>query len=197
MDLFTQIPDYAAAVEREAALREEAFIDGCTPLCGVRVYALTLRRFVILSGIGSPFLCGGTPTPEQIIIFLWIQSRPLGVLTSSSREQRRFAARLGKLDYADTVGAIREWVATELQDSPSSVVGPRRAHFASWAAAMVHQIAIEYHWSEAEILDMPLARLFQYGRIIRRRYDPKAMLFNPSDKVKGDWLRERSKESQP
>jgi hypothetical protein len=45
----------------------------------------------------------------------------------------------------------------------------------------------EYGWREADILDAPVKRLFQYLKAISRR-NGETVLFNPSDKVRGQWM---------
>jgi hypothetical protein len=54
---------------------------------------------------------------------------------------------------------------------------------------MVEIMAHSYGWDDEATMQKPVARLFQYMRLIQRRNDPKAILFNRSDAVISNHLR--------
>jgi hypothetical protein len=47
--------------------------------------------------------------------------------------------------------------------------------------------AAEYGWSADQVLDAPLAQVFQLLRAIRARHGTDSF-WNPSDRVRGQWL---------
>ena len=49
---------------------------------------------------------------------------------------------------------------------------------------MVNTISTNYGWSESDVLNCPLVRLWQYVKCIRKSNDPDFVPHNPSDKIK-------------
>ena len=172
-------PEYRAAVEREQALRDVSFLDLPADICGIEIRQMTARDYLILDGLGSPFVCGGPSTDFDVVQFLWqLQSRrPLS--------QVCFAWRCGRLD-GPVIGKIRDYVDVTFQDAPGGSDGPR---YVGWLASVVDTVASEYGWPEDVIINMPLRRLFQYCKRIRMRLDPNAIMFNPSDEFRTKHLK--------
>ena len=195
---FAVIPGFREAVERENAIRDAAFLDIPETICGIEVLPMTPRHFLLLDGIGSPFVVGGLPTAEAIAQFIWVVSPEFRVIRGwrDRLAQYRFVKRCRKINWVDAVKAIDQYINDAFQDSPGAKSGTSNLHDWSWVAALVDQIASTYHWSEVDILSIPVKRLFQYSRIVRRRDDPKAIFFNPRDRVRGEWLRERNQKAQ-
>ncbi len=195
MDLLDQIPGYREALDRESQSRRGAFLGLPEIICGLSVLPLTLSHLLLLQFAGSPFiLTGRTPTPGEIAQFLWIVSpqydrvRELPADTWEFRRTRwRFLRSIRKLDYVSVCKSISVYVDESFQDSPGGSGENRIEHY-SGVASIVAAIAAELHWSEAEILRIPLKRIFQYQRCIIKRHDSKAIFFNPSDRIRGEWL---------
>jgi len=187
MSTTAQIPGYAEAVEREQSNRDASFVIDRDEIAGIEVVPMAARHFLILDGCGSPFLGGGLPTETDIGIFLWVMQpnfRPGDIVARDA-----FAQTIRTIDYATFVLAIREFIDDALADSPAADGGRCGRQVVSWVAHYVDLIAREYHWSEAEILSLPLKRLFQYVRKIQGRLDDKAIFINRSDEVRAAWLR--------
>lgn len=94
--------------------------------------------------------------------------------------------KLARVNFISSVEAIDEFVKESFQDSPPGT-GVTGVSYYSFAASIVDVFAKEYGWRESEILDTPLKRVFQYLKAISRR-NGETVFFNPSDKVRGEWL---------
>ena len=188
--LFDQIPGYREAVNRESAVRDQSFLDLAEEICGLEVLPMTARHFLILDGIGSPFLLNAADpvtgvAPADVALFLWALSPDY---SPSARWRRwRFIRSCRKLPFVRACCQIRRYVEDTFQDAPASGDANGPSFYAS-VATLVDCFAREYGWAERDILTMPLKRAFQYLRCIVKHRDPKATLFNPSDRVRGDWL---------
>lgn len=195
---FALVPGYKEAVEREVRIREESFLPFGEMICGLEVRQMTPRDLLILQGIESPFVVGGAITAEHIVRFLWILSFRFRVVRTWRDKwvRGKFIKRCRRLNVGGVLRRIDEYMTDTFQDAPG---GSGRGPVASdWSgiAAIVDQLASAYHWREDDILQIPLKRIFQYGRIMRRREDPKAVFFNRRDEVRGAWLRDRNKQAQ-
>lgn len=180
------LAELRVAIKRENNIRDAAFLDLTTSICGIEVRQMTPRDLLILTGIGNPIVSYGLPSPPQLAEFLWFLS-PKFKLNASFRRYF-FIRKCAKIDFVAAIAACRNYIDATFQDSPASSTqssGP----YASWCAHIVFNIASETGWSDENIMNMPLKRLFQYLKIIRRHDNPRAPVHNPSDKVKGDYIR--------
>jgi hypothetical protein len=177
--------EYRAAVELESESRTLAFADVPEMVCGVPVRAITLQDVIVLDGAKSPFMVGGMPTPEDIILFLWLQSTEF---KPGSRPLRRFARKHRDLVYADACKAILELIDATFLDAPKGD-GKEHLPYYAWPASLVDLFGSEYGWSESETLKCPIKRLFQYRKVIVQRKDPNAVLWNPSMQIRSAWLK--------
>jgi hypothetical protein len=182
MQLTDQIPGLSAAIEHEQLVRNAAFLSLSESLCGFDVNPLTLRHVLTLESIGSPFVTGGRPLPHDLAAFLLI------IKPATGWARWQMLRRLSQLPAASVTSAIAEFIGEAFQDSPGGT-GVESISYYSFGARIVDELARSYGWREAEILDMPLKRVFQYLKVIAHR-NGNAPLFNPSDKVRGQWLLE-------
>lgn len=166
-----------------------------TTLCGKRVQRMTLRHWIILSGIDCPFERGLTPEPHEIIQFLWVLSpafKPFAPI-------RRFLFVLScqKAPYGKwALDCQRFWDDT-FQDQPPAVGDDTsyKSPSVSFAAAVVYQTCQAARLTRSEVMDTPLQESFQYMKLARIR---QALMngenpseFNPSDKILKVWIREQ------
>lgn len=177
--LLDKIPGYkeaiAQAAAEEEALRDLAFLEADLDICEVPVRQLTPRHLLLLFAARSPFLCGGVCAPEHIAQFLWIVS-PAFVPDGDARQA--FLAVIGsRVEYEPARIAIEAYVAQALMDRPG-VSGAKSIAITSFVAVLVHIFASAYGWTRREILDTPLAALYQLRRLIERERNPKAIFFN-------------------
>jgi hypothetical protein len=206
--LLRLVPGLREACETEARLRDDAFLGAPEFICGIEVEPLTLDRFILLNAFGSPFICGGRPVrADDVALFLWVlspqYSRAMAVqraLWPLSRQAARgwllvsrciFVRRLRRLDAAQAIEAVQDYVDTALFDAPKG--GSKRSGgLAYWSmfASIVLAIAAETGWTENAIRKMPVRRVWQYWRMVRVRKDPEAHVFNPlSGRVITEWQR--------
>jgi len=191
LNRFAVIPGYREAVERENLIREVAFLDIPEFICGIEVLPLTPRHFLLLDAIGSVFVSGGVPSPEEVARFLWVVSPEFRTVKTwrDRRVRKRFVKRCRKVLWADACIEIDRYIDDAFQDSPGHKSGQSGAGDWAWVAVMVDNIASEYHWSERDILNTPVKSLFQYSRLQTKRHNPNAILFNSSDRLKSEYLR--------
>jgi hypothetical protein len=182
------IPGYAEAVRRENLSRLAAFVPGATDrLCGFDVRPLTARHVCFLGLADNGFVGGGaTIEPEDVSQFLWVVS--VGFSPDEGRRDA-FVKRTVSLSFVQSVREIEDWIEDAYGDAPGTAEGSRSP--VSWVAALVDRFASEYGWTDQAILDIPLARLWQYFRCIQiRKSSGKGgpIFINRSDKIRADWL---------
>lgn len=188
-NLFGVIPGYEASVRKEQLVRAVSFLDAPENICGVSVKPLTLSHVALLEAAQSPYIVGGPVTAEDTLLFLWVVSTQFVAGDIGARDA--FYMSWLHLSIDGTRDAIQDYVEEAFQDAPGGKQGGDSPY--GWAASFVDAIASEYGWLEREILCLPLKRVFQYCRCIRRRHDPKAVFIDSSDKVRQVWIDEQRK----
>lgn len=190
MNLETKIPELAKARETETRIREQGFLQVPIEIAGVDSMPLTARHLLLLGGMGNPFVCGGLPVPSDVAGYLWVTSPHFDMRNGwlARWHRGRMLRKIRKANYIETVGAIRERMDEAFMDAPCGG-GESQESIASTTAYLVHVIASKYHWHRDEILDTPLAELWQYIRINRKIDDPDAMVVNRhSARAIGEYL---------
>jgi len=186
---YDEIPGYREAVNREASNRELAFLPFPLPICGIQIRHLNARHHTLLVGCGNRFVVGGLARREDVAMFLWFLSPEYAPGTAARDAWLKRA--LHKLDFNQATDEIREYLEAVLQDWPASGGGGGGKSYFAPIASLVDLLASQYGWSDEAILEMPLRRVFQYCRAIEARLNPKAVQFNRSDKLVGEWLKRR------
>lgn len=187
-----EIPGYSEALADEAAVRELSYVDAPRTVAGIDVRQPTILDVVLLTHAESPFLVGGQITPGAIAQWFWHMATP----EYRKRGRVWHILTMRRLKYDETLREIQEFLDRHLQDSPAGSESTQ-AEFVSWVAAAVHALASAYGWTERDILNMPLARVFQYLRLIQRNLDPNALFINRSDRVRGVWLKSQQPQQTP
>lgn len=182
---YSQIPGFAEAANTEQANRELAFLPMPPPISGVAVRHMNPRHHILLAGCGNRFICGGRPLSEDVAMFLWFLSPDYS--TEPGRREVFIAEKVRQLDFTSVVIDIHVYLARVYQDWPQSNDAGRKEYTAP-VAALVDWLASEYGWSDEAILEMPLARIFQYTRRIILRHNPRAVMFNASDRKVSEFL---------
>lgn len=189
MALADQIPGLREAMQRERDLRELAFVGHAEPIAGVAVVPLNLQRLNLLMVARNAYVTGGAPSPAHAAQFLWVVF--VGFAPGDLAARDAFVRRVARLPWDDVDAGIRSYLDAALFDLTADSGGATSgsAPVISWLAAMVDQIAREYHWSRDEILTMPIAEMAQYLRRIEQRAGARPR--NPySDAATAAWLRE-------
>lgn len=184
---YNTIPGYAAAANEEAVNRELAFLPVPVPICGIPIRHYNARHHMLLCGCGNRFVVGGKMRPEDVAMFLWFLSPEYS--TDAKARAAFVKKRVNPLEYGEAVAAICRYVDSVFQDALSGTTGGGGKQFFASIAGIVDLLASEYGWADEAILEMPLARIFQYTRRITQRHNPKAMLFNRSERHVSEWLR--------
>ena len=188
-----EIPGYTAAVLRERELRDLAFLNLPLPLCGIVVRQFTARHLILLGAMENAFVTRrGVPTITDVFQFLWVVSPEYGV---DPDQRGAFWKRLAtKLNGTQPLPAIMKYLDDAFYDAPLGTPTPQKL-FTSSVAGIVDTLASEYGWTDDLILEMPLARVFQYLRRIRQRTNPQAPMFNRSEKLISDWMNARMRQT--
>ena len=183
------IPGLADAIAKQDLVRDAAFLVDREHIAGVAVRPLTVRDLAALQAIGSPFMVGKQPGAGDVAAFLWL----LHPKYHPRARVRRwlFLQSLRRRNFIKLVEGIREYIAESFQDTPGGTSTTEPSYY-SVAAALVGMFASNYGWSETEILNLPVKRALQYRAEIMRRINPDSILFNPSDRVVGEWLTKRN-----
>ena len=184
-ELYQIIPGLEAAVARECRIREQSFLGLPDRIAGIDVPRLTLRHVSWLTQAGSPFVTGGRVTPYDVGAFF--------LALTEARGWRRWwlLRRLSLMDGPALVKAVEAYLEEQFQDAPPRAAGEPVSYY-SGQAGLVDLFASEYGWSADTVLDEPVQRLFQYLKAIKARRNPGAIQFNPSDSVRGRWLKEQN-----
>lgn len=177
---------FEEAVKRENDFRDAAFLNLTTNICGIELPQMTPRDFLILDGIGSPYIVGGERTLTDLVNFLWH-------LSDHRRGKLRYAFFYGRCWMMD-FELSEYWVAQYLQrtflDSPGGTPSANRESYAAWIAYLVDHVASEYGWALDDVMNTPLRILYQQIRCILLRHNPDRKFINPlSRKVIGERLR--------
>lgn len=217
--------EYDEAVERQNLIRDLAFAgDSERPLpeniAGFEVMPMTMRHFVNLRLINSPFICGGKPTQYDAIAFLWqlnpeysINNRR-GKAIFVDRCERTFVfptepvvhlpflmARWAKVAlvrlqrFGEVLMGISQYLEEALLDAPGGSGESRRPAYFSDAAGYCDRFSKEYRWPVEYSMNAPFKLTFQLMKLIdaRQRVENKLqpMFFNKlSDGVTSRMLEE-------
>jgi len=178
------LAELRVAIKRENDVRDASFLDLTTSICGVEIRQMTPRDMLILDGIGNPLMSNQYPSPAQLADFLWKLS--LEFKLNAPFRRWLFAMRVRKMNYFKAVQACWKYLEITFQDSPASS-GLQSTPYASWVAHLVVDLGSP---AEAQkILNTPLRQLLQFRNVIRKNNNPNAPTHNPSDKIKGDYIR--------
>lgn len=169
---------YLAAIAKERDNRDFAFFDLPHTICGVDVVQMTLRQLMVRFAINCPFVNGRTPEAEDVAAFLWHLS-PRFKFPTSAADRSKFIQEIAlTVPYDRAVREIAEYIDITFMDAPAESGSGSKVPTASIAAVLIDIFATNYSWSRAEILDTPLAQLYQLLREIEQRRNPKAIIFN-------------------
>ena len=210
------IPGYAESVIKERLVRDASFIGITESLGPFEVVPLTLRHWIILRLVRNPLVTSGTPSPDDVVNFLWLLSTSFS--STSKTAKRRFERRCRKLFFpprymallntkksrarfevkcekrliqaAKIIDAIRVFVAESMQDRPPvpKTIGFEADHYSD-AAYFCSLFGREFGWSQDETLNTPIKRVYQYLNAIKDYRGSPIPLCSPADSVKAKWLR--------
>ena len=191
-----EIPGFREAVKREAHVRDTAFLDGLELVCGVEVVPLSLRRLIWLEQAHNGFVVpwrfddDGEMFAHAVQFLFFMRpdySPPKSAKESfwqsfcSGMKEQLFINRMARSNRDEMLGELSEWIKSAFMDAPNAGGSVRTAPYASYPALVVDLFAeAGLPFTYTEIMDMPLARLWQHWRIAARRVKDLP-LTNPSD----------------
>lgn len=188
--LFDRIPGLRDAVEAERFQRDLAFAEVPEDICGVTVVPLNWLRFIRLAVSGSPFVCGGEVNPHDVAAALWLLSPDY----SPTSKWRRwlFMRRVRRIPYLKLCEGLDNYFQEALADAPGGRSREDSPSYYSAPAAQMDLFCSEYGGITPEnFTRIPFKQLWQLLRCIQARHGEK-VFFNPSDRIRGDWLRQQN-----
>lgn len=157
----------AEIAHNQNKIRAESFIRGVEyPFeIGVEVLPLTLRSFNLLRFSGNSFILGGPIDETDITQFLFLLRK------DQKLSLKEIALKVvgNETVLANQIFAFIDDAFTDAQEGGDGA-GVAWTNFEFQA---VHLLASNYHWDESQILDLPLARLFQYINLVGKDLNPE------------------------
>lgn len=197
-----EIPGLREAVKREQYVRNRAFDCASELVCGVEVHPLTLRKFILLETAMNGMVVPCVFDDDEEAVAHAIQAlyfcSPAFVAPKSpkqsfwsrfadGRRQHGFIVKVlrAQPDKRKVFEEIEAWLATAFMDAPKGGGDPDipTTSHAAYPAYIIDLFAeAELPYTEDEIMDMPLAKLWQLWRLAakRCRHIP---LTSPSDEL--------------
>lgn len=152
---------------------------------------MSSKHLCVLTHCDNAFVSNSRPIPEHVAQFLWCLSPGFSYTDWKARD--KFVIGCAGLNFDKSVKEIEDYVEEVFLDSPEGS-GERSESIASWIASLVDVLAAEYGWKQKEVVEMPLACVFQYIRVIRNRTGEKQISFNRlTDSVKTKFLENLNK----
>jgi hypothetical protein len=195
-----EIPGLREAIKREQHVRDTAFLDGREILCGIEVVPLSLRRLIWLeqshNGFVVPWKWEGDAEAFAHAVHLLYVMRPKYSPPESPREsfwrgfkagwsEAMFARSLRKRDRAALIGELQAWISDAFMDGPkggggSEIMPPSYASYPVYLIDLFAEAGLTFTYGE--IMEMPLARLWQFWRVASKRVRGMT-LTNASDEI--------------
>lgn len=199
-----EIPGLAEARQREAEIRDRAFLPIPLSLAGIPVRPFCLRHLLTLDYLRNGFVvpCIFERPSEQVahaLQFIGIVSTlsdlPAGPFFELRLRFRKMVAmrairRACKHNADEVFAAIKSYVDEAMYDFPKASERSRRtvATACFMASYIDDLVGAGYSFSEEELFALPLSRLSQYWRMSRRRLNPDLTLPNPSDALADQFI---------
>ena len=194
-----EIPGLREAIKRESRIRDAAFLDGLMVVCGVEIVPLSLRRLIWLEQAHNGFVVpwkweSADETFAHAVQLLYFLrpgfSAPRSPVESfcqsfrSGWSEQMFARRMARKERSAIIQEISEYIAECFMDAPtgggSEIMPPSYVSYPVYIIDLFAEAGLTFGYSE--IMDMPLARLWQMHRIASRRIW-QIKLTNPSDEI--------------
>lgn len=194
------IPGYAEAVREERRRRNRVEFSIPETVCGVPLRPLTLADVTILQESGCSYFDDSDDAYDaatSLVILLWWQwtCRPQRFL---SWRKRRFARRIGRIPSDRANDEASSWMRWMFADAPPHRSSPAGSPppITSFAVSITDRVASRCSWPRHDIINTPLPILWQHIKIAASMDNPKAPRFNPSDRVKSEYLRSLNEKKQ-
>lgn len=173
------VQQWPYAVLKESEVREFAYTRRCMHIFGFKCLQFTLRHRVELDFNNNLFIkCdrSGDITDEEIANnvadFLWAVSPDYVPYDADKFKQHDEAvkAKITEVGLIEFIKEINDYLDKSLMDWPDATGEvDDKAPVISYVSSVIDSLAAEYHWPDEYILDLPIARVFQYLRAIEQR----------------------------
>lgn len=184
-----------AAIDQMQQRRDRAFLFDTDSICDIPVNHLSLRLLLFLHQVGSVFVTNkwspymGENMATEIRCFLWL-------ISTEYREdgigRHAFRKRVDRLDSVQVLTEIRDYVAAAFADAPG-FHDRDTTPYCSVAAQTCDHMATEYGWNVSELMNLPLAQLWQFRHCISARKEKNPIFFNRElDEFQRDFLKEQN-----
>jgi hypothetical protein len=190
------IPGYAEAILEERRRRNRSEFQIPDTVCGVELRPLTLHDIAVMQESGICFFDDSDDAldaPTSLVMLLWWQwtKRPK---RATYRQKRRFARQVGRKSIEAAEDQIEEWLKWQFADAPPGQTGARGSvPITSFAVSICDSLASRCSWARSEIMNMALPIIWQHLKLAAVAENPRAPRFNPSDRVKSEFLLNRNK----
>jgi hypothetical protein len=153
-----------ALISKHQAWRSEIWLDVNDSIEDLEINNFTLRHLMILDGLNSPFIKGGTINRADALMFLWVVSTGYNF---NAKDRDEFFRRASKIPFDRQTRWIKEYLERAFSESDTMQSGKKNQTY--FVAYFVDCMAREYGWSIETILSTPLAILFQLITTINER----------------------------
>lgn len=188
-------PGYLEAVKRENDIRDAAMLNVNSRICGMEVRQITLRHWIILDAIDTPFQRNETPSKISIIEFLWVLNPKYS--QGSYWRAAWFSRKLLKLDVNYAANECQKFWDETFQDKPPTFSTTKgfQSPQVSFSASVIFRVCKAVNADKEQVLNMPLKEAFQYLKLARMQAaletgEPHCE-GNPSDAIRSAWIREQ------
>lgn len=180
-------PKLVEAAREERAIRSGAWLDLPRFILTVEVKPFSLRHYSLLSASGNGFVTGGDITPADIVQFLWFVSA--GFTPVNEKAKAEFIKAASKLPLGKTITGIWDYLSESEFDAPKAgpSVRPQKNN-RPIEPYMIHRFASEYGWTVDEIMDRPLAQLWQLTQLQDMANGKSSNVAPLQDKLRADFL---------
>lgn len=211
-----ELAGYGEVLQRERQIRADAFATAAEVrlnpqrIGGIAVKPLTLGLLIFLERARAAYVSSwrfdsGLELAVESSRFVWLVSRlceePRGRWHIATLFVRRWLVSRHLAKRVDVVDGIKEYLDAGFYDAPkgggSKSSGEAPRSFCHYVALIVDTlVAAGYSFTEDQIMDLPLARLWQYYNLACHRLDPKKPRSNPSDNYAVQMIEERNRARQ-
>lgn len=189
-------PKIASAREKDNELVSLAFLPIVVTVGSFEIAPLTIERLLWLEQLKSPFLTGKEIRKKDVLAFLWIFNPNF---RAGEKYGKAFCRRhyfIFWRKYAMIIGEILSTYMEMLPGGSSAKKGDNGGKGTSdWLPQMLDGFASQYHWSERDIMNLPVMRAMLYANAMAARLSGKqGIKWSPNaDKARAEYLAEANK----
>lgn len=153
-----------ALVEKHQSWSAEFWLQLSEEHNGIEFENFTLKHFVLLRGVDSPYLVGGIPTEADTLFFLWAISPGFSL---NKKQKLKFFKKVKKYNMFLWSKWIKNYLSKSFGESDTMSSGTKgQTNFATY---FIDAIAREYGWTIDQIMKIPLGIVFQLLTAINER----------------------------